>query len=175
MRLKQNHRRFFKKPLGKLLGARAALKAAKNSLFFVSVGDASTEFFVSNKIVPDVAVVDYLEKRIPLAASRAKKIPKEFDFVLRAKNPAGTLSRQAVKIVEKAFSIALQRGKKAGAGKKVLVEIDGEEDLVFLPAALSAPENSLLFYGQPGKGIVEFRATAEAKKRVKKLVGKAFE
>ncbi|MGA8855944.1 MAG: DUF359 domain-containing protein [Candidatus Bathyarchaeia archaeon] len=54
-------------------------------------------------------------------------------------------------------------------GNSVVV-VDGEEDLLTLPAILSSPDKSLVVYGQPSVGIVLVRVTPEKKKDVTKLV-----
>jgi hypothetical protein len=40
------------------------------------------------------------------------------------------------------------------AGYRVLILVKGEEDLAVIPAAILAPPGSLVFYGQPGEGVV---------------------
>lgn len=47
--------------------------------------------------------------------------------------------------------------------KKVIV-VDGEEDLLTLPAMAFAPVGAVLYYGQPNEGINEIDIT-EAKKQ----------
>ena len=50
------------------------------------------------------------------------------------------------------------------------MNVDGEEDLLALPAVLSSPEKSIVVYGQPGEGIVLVRVSAQSKKQVSKFV-----
>jgi uncharacterized protein (UPF0218 family) len=48
--------------------------------------------------------------------------------------------------------------------------IDGEEDLLTLVAVLSAPEDTLVVYGQPHIGIVAVKATEETKEKMHRIV-----
>jgi len=48
--------------------------------------------------------------------------------------------------------------------------IDGEEDLLTLPAILLAPLSSLVLYGQWDRGAVMVEVTEEMKNQVKKLL-----
>ena len=50
--------------------------------------------------------------------------------------------------------------------------VDGEEDLLVLPVLEYAPIGSILYYGQPGKGIVEVVVTNTVKKEAKNLLSR---
>jgi len=39
-------------------------------------------------------------------------------------------------------------------GNKVLIVVDGEEDLAVLPCVITAPPGTVVLYGQPGEGVV---------------------
>ncbi len=88
---------------------------------------------------PDVQVVDEVERRV-------RRTPPEVPFVrlLRASNPAGTITAEAIVALENALL----------GEKPARVLIDGEEDLLAIPAIEAAPLGSLLYYGQPGEGVV---------------------
>jgi len=53
-----------------------------------------------------------------------------------------------------------------------LVHIKGEEDLLTLPAVLFAPLDSVVCYGQPGKGMVLVKVTEEKKRGALKIAEK---
>jgi uncharacterized protein (UPF0218 family) len=78
------------------------------------------------------------------------------DAIVRVKNPAGTITDEAVSAVERALS----------GGERVGLIVEGEEDLLALPAVLYAPLNSLVVYGQPYEGVVVVRVTQEKKDEV---------
>lgn len=187
LKLKHSYRRFLKKPFGRLCTKKTALAAAFSAPFTVSVGDATTSFFLSNSLLPSIAVVDFLEKRFPTSAGSNNRILSAgFNEIFFARNPPGTLSQGALMAVKEAALFAGKKisGKKGGkindeisnkkAARKALVIIEGEEDLVFLAAVLHAPLGAKLFYGQPNKGIVMLESTRDAKERVERLLGEGF-
>lgn len=149
-----------KQPFGTLIPDKEVTKQKvalmlKGAGKVVAVGDATTERLVSFGIVPDVAVIDGRErrsKRIYHANYPAKE--------LRCRNPAGTISKDAVKV--------LQDGLKTASPARVLVE--GEEDLLALPAFALAPEGSVVLYGQPLEGLVVVRITPAKQKQAKDLM-----
>ena len=105
----------------------------------VVVGDASTETLASSGIIPDVFVVDSLENRL------TRNLPElSFNFEFKVQNPPSHISDIAV--------TALLDSLKAK--KPVRILIDGEEDLLSLPVIAFYPKDTLLFYGQPGRGLV---------------------
>ena len=66
--------------------------------------------------------------------------------VVRVVNEAGTLNPEAVKTLHK-----LLRGEEL---RDMVLMVEGEEDLLTLAAILSAPDQTIIVYGQPGKGCV---------------------
>ena len=55
---------------------------------------------------------------------------------------------------------------------KALICIDGEEDLAVLPLVMEAPLGSLVFYGQPGVGVVSIHVNKDSKKMVAEILSK---
>lgn len=121
----------------------------------VTVGDQVSQDLTTHSLLPDVLIIDnkIMRKEIPPISATADK-------VIKVKNPPGTITDEAWLAVEKAMRDS-QRTK---------IIVDGEEDLLTLVAILTAPENSLVLYGQPHKGVVAIKATAEAKHRVQEIV-----
>jgi uncharacterized protein (UPF0218 family) len=79
--------------------------------------------------------------------------------VLRVSNPPGRLRAEAFH--------AIQNALRSPSPKRIMVE--GEEDLLVLPAVILAPFGSLVLYGQPGRGLVAVRVTKEKKKEALEL------
>lgn len=110
---------------------------------------------------PDVQVVDGVERRI-------RRSPPEVPYaaLLKAENPAGSITFSAVAAIEDALV----------AEKPARVLVDGEEDLLALPAVDSAPIGSVVYYGQPGEGVVvvpvDERAKASAEELMSRMVRK---
>lgn len=121
----------------------------------VTVGDKVSEDLTCNSLQPDLLIVDnrIMRKAIcPISATA--------DRIMTVKNPPGTITDQAWKAIMKAM--------KSSRSTKIVV--DGEEDLLTLPAIISAPEGSLVVYGQPHEGVVVIEATEAMKQKVRKIV-----
>jgi len=121
----------------------------------IAVGDAVSESLMKNGVFPDVFIID---NRV----MRKEIIPIEFgaERIFYAKNPAGTISKEAWEKIKNALNSDLQT--------KII--IDGEEDLLALPAVLFAPENSFVVYGQPREGMVVIKVTEEKRKEVESII-----
>ena len=147
-------RRKLKRPLGRLYSSvevhgEEFLSLASRSPFVVTVGDRVTETFQETTgRSPDVFVVDGLERR------KAREIPQiAHGSTLKAKNPAGRITGSALSAMKKAFE----------ADKPAMVVIDGEEDLLTIPAVIDAPVGAVVLYGQPLEGIVAITVDEAAK------------
>lgn len=128
------------------------LKGAKK---IIAVGDATTERLVNFGMVPDIAVVDGKERR------SKRSYPANYQAKeLRCTNPAGTISNDAVKVLQDAMQMP----------SPVRVLIDGEEDMLALPVFAMAPEGSAVLYGQPLEGLVVVKITPAKQKQAKDLM-----
>lgn len=121
----------------------------------VSVGDRVTETLGKLGRVPDVQIVDSRE-------NRREREPPDVPHArsIRVRNPPATITDDAIRGIEEAF-----RGKKPA---RVLV--DGEEDLLAIPAVVFAPISAIVLYGQPGVGIVIVRVSAASRARNRALL-----
>jgi GTP-dependent dephospho-CoA kinase len=159
-RLPDDMRSTLAKPIGKLffvqdLEKPAFGKAITAPASVVSVGDRVTETLGEMGRVPDLQIVDGKENR------KVRNPPKVRHVrTIRVRNPPGTITQQAMTAIEEAF-----KGKTPA---RVLVE--GEEDLLAIPAIIFAPISTVVFYGQPGEGIVMVKVTKVAKARNRKLL-----
>ncbi|MCG3779568.1 MAG: hypothetical protein JW390_20152 [Nitrosopumilus sp.] len=48
--------------------------------------------------------------------------------------------------------------------------VNGEEDLLVLPVCIHAPENSVVLYGQPNKGLVLVQINTEIRNKAQSLL-----
>jgi hypothetical protein len=114
----------------------------------VSVGDRVSRNLHESKMNPQLSVIDNkcMRKNIEPRVFAAEK-------VIHVKNPQGTITEEAIAAIRTALE----------SDRHVQIIVDGEEDLLTLIAVLYAPENSLVVYGQPYKGIVAVRVTSERK------------
>lgn len=147
LRLPIELRAELKKPLG------LQQELSERPGFLVCIGDATSRKLAGFK--PEVSVFDEKIKREP-----TEPLTKEPDY--RAKNPAGTITRGAVSALKSALENA-----------PATLFIDGEEDLLALPAVMLAPLGAVIAYGQPNEGLVLVEVT-EAKKREVEALLKRF-
>lgn len=123
----------------------------------VAVGDKVSLTLASLGVKVKLYVYD--EKTRRTLPEKTKTPVKQTIFV---KNPAGTLTDEALEAVKKALKFK----------DSVAIKVEGEEDLLTLPAILYAPLNSLVVYGQPNEGVVLVRVTEERKKFVENIIKK---
>lgn len=133
-------------------------KIVGTSEFIIAVGDVVSSNLIELGRQADVSVIDYKVERKPVRSTIFKP-------TLNALNDPGTINSKAVGVVNKAIGQALR-------GKRQVIKITGEEDLLTLAATLLAPLGVLIIYGMPGKGTIVAEATENQKGNVKKLLDK---
>lgn len=150
-----------KKPLGNLLSTKELFDYIRENkpVMVIAVGDIVANLLYKNNFDPELKIIDFKTKR--------KKIAPEFPInkdIKLINNKAGTITKEAVLVMENLI-------KKYFFNKqKQILTINGEEDLLALPAILLAPLNSLVLYGQPDEGTIVIKVTEEKKREIKKLV-----
>ena len=137
-------------------------KADKHILglkLFGTCGDRVTALAIALGHPPLIGIVDYKTRRhepidegtmVSLGARRR----------VRVRNPPGMLTEELRRAVREVVA--------SGGG---LVEVDGEEDMGSLALVESLPLGATVIYGIPGVGATFVPVTAEAKERVRKLIG----
>ena len=161
MKLPENLRDQLKIPLGDLIkeenvNKENILSKIGSESLVITVGDRTTENMINLGIIPEVQIVDGLEKR-------DKRLVPTDDTVntnLSCKNPHGEITEESTQVVQKAFS----------SKPPVRIIINGEEDLLVLPVCILAPENSVVMYGQPNEGLVVVHITPEIRAKVQKIL-----
>ena len=53
-----------------------------------------------------------------------------------------------------------------------MIFVDGEEDLLAIPAVLESPDNALVVYGQPSEGLVVVTVSPQTKSDVRKIMNR---
>ncbi len=159
-RLPDKMRPKLSRPLGKMYPAREIgvpgfVRTLASHAVVVSVGDRVTETIWRLGRTPDVQIVDGLE-------NRAKRTPPKVPYsrTIRVRNPPGTITDEAMQGIRKAFEEA----------SPVRVLVEGEEDLLAIPAVIFAPVSSAVYYGQPGEGVVMVSVDAASKARNRALL-----
>jgi uncharacterized protein (UPF0218 family) len=151
-----------KQPFGTLVAEKDITKQKILSMLegakkIIAVGDATTERLISFNITPDIAVIDGVERR----SLRNRSIKYHAKQML-CKNPVGTISKEAVHVLQSALEIP----------SPVTVKVEGEEDMLALPLFTMAPKGSVVLYGQPLEGIVLVNITEEKQNEAKELMNK---
>jgi GTP-dependent dephospho-CoA kinase len=162
MPLDPNDVLLLRKPFGTLIAEKYVTKQHISFMLegietIITVGDATTERLVSFGIIPQIAVIDGIERR----SKHYRSIhyhAKEISCI----NPAGTISKEAVDVLEDALNTL----------PPVRVKVLGEEDLLALPLLSMAPQGSAVLYGQPLEGLVVVKINAEKKKQAKALMNR---
>jgi len=158
----------------------------------IAVGDIISMELVKVGIEPDVKIIDFRSRRKPILDkseilnSKSQINPKseiinnkrlEFkdsnlfgasNLEFRISNDPGTINSQAVVAIKKAIDQFIKTGKKQ------TIVINGEEDLLALPAIMLAPLNSVVLYGQWQIGVVMIKVDEKTKKSVSELLKKFF-
>ena len=149
-----------KTPLGVLLPESQADKSniekylSKDS-YIITVGDRTTEKMINFGLIPSLQIIDGLEKR------EKREPPKLSNATeLTVDNPAAEITSQSIAMIKKAFTLQ----------NPVRLFVNGEEDLLVLPACIHAPENAVVLYGQPNQGLVIVRITPEIRNKAQRLL-----
>ncbi|MDY6770116.1 MAG: pantetheine-phosphate adenylyltransferase [Candidatus Nanohaloarchaea archaeon] len=126
----------------------------------IAVGDRVSLDCAAAGIAPDIAVVDGRIQRDPIDPGRLDAIPA--DRVEHVGNPAGRVTAAAWRAVREAVA--------RDCSTKLVV--DGEEDLLALPAVTFASPRSVVVYGQRDTGAVILDPDDAVKGFVEGLVGR---
>jgi GTP-dependent dephospho-CoA kinase len=162
MPLDLNDALLLKRPFGTLVVEKHVTKQKISYMLdgirnVITVGDATTERLVSFGITPQIAVIDGMERR-----SKCYRSMNYYAKEMSCINPAGTISKEAVHILEHALKEL----------PPVRVKVLGEEDLLALPLLSMAPRGSAVLYGQPLEGLVVVKITEEKQKQAKALMNR---
>ena len=161
MQLPDDLRDQLKNPLGNLVSDNDPNKENIIRKIFaesviITVGDRTTENMLQLGLKPQIQIIDGLEKRSECAVPADDTINTK----LSCKNPPGEITEESIQVIQKAFS----------SEPPVRITVDGEEDLLVIPACIFAPENSVVMYGQPNEGLVIVTITPEIRAKVQKIL-----
>lgn len=133
-----------REPLGKIVTDNELIRELKTTEKCIVVGDESALTLYKNNYNIKLAIVDFHTQRRKEQAFFRQEVRKIGEKVLCVTNPAGTITDDLWSSIEKGLSEL----------KSVRIEVDGEEDLAFIPCMLLAPDNAVVVYGYPGRGLV---------------------
>ncbi len=175
LHLPPSQRKYFKKPIGRLFQGKSStswstLKAKQaiqkeNPPLIITVGDIATQSFAQHRLNFNLAVIDFKFRRKKLPSSFHQNILPKAN-ITKAINHPSTLSIDLLRKLK-----ALIPQTTLSSSLEVL-QITGEEDLTVLPLILLSPLNALIFYGQPGQGVVRVKVTLKKKHQALRLLQK---
>lgn len=161
--LQENLRKEFKKPFGELFKDIDDSFKNKNSLV-ITVGDITAKIFNEKSLEQNISIIDF-------KVARKKKFSNilELGFtgeekVFNVDNPAGYITSDLFKKIAEIF--------KMGVKNKIILQVNGEEDLAVLPLVLLSPINTLIYYGQPSEGVVRIAVSEVSKNKAYSLISK---
>lgn len=161
--LPEKLREKLKKPFGRTYPDIESAKKTLINSYIISVGDEVTQKLLSNGIEPNICIYDKKTQRKKIT------LPEEIKNYAaeekKAVNPAGKITQEAADTIKEAIK----------GGRKTKIFITGEEDLLALPAITAAPEDALIIYGQPNKGLVVVKADSKTKQKAKKIMDEMIE
>ena len=161
------------RPLGTVLeGVAITASIARSSEHaIITVGDIATKTILDAGIIPTLSIIDGMVGRKPFHETlKLLQLQKVKPFMPKAvKSGPGYISREAINTIRS--SVASDTGNQRIKEHHVII-IDGEEDLLVLSAVEYAPVGSIVYYGQPGRGLVEITVTEEKQKECRDLLSK---
>ncbi|MHA2243447.1 MAG: GTP-dependent dephospho-CoA kinase family protein [Candidatus Hodarchaeales archaeon] len=163
-------------PIGRLFTGtdKIAARNAKNYInenqpqIIISIGDYCTKTLFDVHFFPEIVIYDGKTLRKKDIILNLDSYHGKYVF-----NPPEWISNAAWEIIEN----AIKQIQSNTSGKcRIAVKIDGEEDLLVIPAVISLPLGSMVVYGQPpittDEGIVVALITSSLKRLVQGLLSK---
>ena len=155
------------KPLGMIFKDEKSLLQCINTskhIMIIAVGDIIVDSLLKTGIDPDVKIIDFKsrrKKRTDLFA-KLQHVQKGPSLI----NKPGTINLKTAEVIGEKIKLSLNKKTKSW------IIVEGEEDLLALPAILFAPLNSLVLYGHWQHGIIAVAVDEEIKNKVRKIIKK---
>lgn len=152
-KLPENMRTELKKPVGTLYKNISEIKPRlekqlSEKKVIISVGDVTTHNLIENNIYPQLCIIDNKIERNPT--------PNKLNHtnnIYQITNPPGTITNELVDTIRKSINKI-----KEDNNQKIIIIVEGEEDLAVIPCIKEASDETLLLYGQPQEGVVLVKA-----------------
>ena len=156
--LSENLRQELHEPIGEIITQTEDVLPLLQNTFVIAVGDIISSKLSESGFVPHISIIDFKTRRhdLPHANISGKTV----------NNPRGTINSEA------ALTIYEMIGEYLKTQKNATLIVDGEEDLLALPAILLAPLGSVVLYGQFDQGVVINHVSEELKKKIQMLLKK---
>lgn len=124
-----------------------------------TVGDVVSRETLAAGIPVNLRIVDQMTLR-----KRISQVEIKAERTYRVTNPPGVITKEAWDTI-----------KEAVRDIEAVIYVEGEEDLLAIPAILESPDNALVVYGQPSQGIVMVTTSPDLKTEVRKMVDRMTE
>lgn len=145
-----------KLPLGKILKGDKKDFVGLNPETTITVGDITTRLGNSNKLNQKISVIDFTVARKKEFVSLQELGFKGDEKIFSIANPPSQITSQLLRIIADLFA-------KNFSKKRIVIFIEGEEDLAVIPLILASPLGFVILYGQPNQGFVKVIVTEDIK------------
>lgn len=159
--LPQSLRKTLTQPIGTIIPDKAPIPMTPKNRYIISVGDTTTETLVSQGYIPTLAIIDFQAHREAFDWEKSlwNQLIVKRSIRYFTSGP-GFISKQVMDAIHNWTKSPIQ----------TLFVIAGEEDLLVLPVILYAPLGTIIYYGQPKKGIIQVEVTGQMKRKVRAIL-----
>lgn len=155
LQLNDQQKQKLRQPLGKLISIEEVKQDASHQT--IIVGDQTLLDFRAQNLKYDVALFDGKIQRQPHQDLEDVLVNEEID------NEAGTINHTSWKLLSEMY-------KKNLENSPLHIRVNGEEDLLTLPAIVTAPLGTRVYYGQPNEGLVKCEVTYALKNSLLRIL-----
>jgi uncharacterized protein (UPF0218 family) len=145
--------------LGKIVTSTELKNELDPSIKCIVVGDESAITLYQQNYQISLAIVDFQTQRRHDDELRLE-VCKIGERVIKVTNPKGTITEALWTAIEQGIS----------EPRSVRIEVTGEEDLAFIPCMILAPDDAVVVYGYPNRGLVLAWVTPANRKAVTEVL-----
>ncbi len=156
LKLREKDRGELKRTLGPVVEGELPEKYIEKEPI-ITVGDVVTDTLLEQGIRPDLGIVDGKTQRDDYEFREWNE--KE---TIRIENPPSLIKKEAWNTIEKAIE----------KEEKVILFVDGEEDMLSLVAIALCPLGGIVIYGIPGEGMVINEVSEDLKEEAWEIINK---
>jgi len=121
-----------------------------------TVGDIVSRETLATGIQVNLRILDQMTLR-----KRIDPIKIKAERTYRVSNPPGVITKEAWDTIKEALK-----------DREAVIFVEGEEDLLAIPAILESPDNAIIVYGQPSQGLVIVTASPDMKREVREMMNR---
>src|SRR5207245_8947302 len=121
-----------------------------------TVGDIVSRETLATGIQVNLRILDQMTLR-----KRISPIEIKAERTYRVSNPPGVITKEAWDTIKEALQ-----------DREAEISVEGEDDLLAIPAILESPDNAIIVYGQPSQGLVVLTASPSTKREDRELMNR---